>query len=354
MNNRYQKHLALNLQGREIGTQYRRHTSNQNAYRHHYQLTSAFIPDSLVPINLDDAQERNSELPPFSSLAKCLGFSPNGKYLVFHAHSRHTISVLKYSGIEGANTSRSPIHPPDVFPLTKTFKLSTFTRQDVGQAAEQDVGQTAGLPMEQDGSQGAASQQPAEEHGYQYTPIIASWWTDDSSTLVIQISMNGNDDGGGEGPIEDPPSPSIRHDRTDQEVVHQYFEESFPPNENKKSVSTGCIADPSQPSTSNGPSIAEQLRLLLKSSQNGRANTTTAKDLKSSRFPDADLFRLKTREHQIPPYFDPSEIVNPTTIAFIAFNIEFPGRNNETTLLQKHHKQFSLSHERSNIKCCTH
>lgn len=115
-------------------------------------------PNYLVPIDFDQSDLPNSDTTSFSSLAICLGFSPNGKYLAFHSNGLSTISVLKYSGIERSKSGGDTLYASDIFGKISRADLTCFSR----------------------------------EHNYDNEQSLGSWWTDDSSTIILQLSMKGS------------------------------------------------------------------------------------------------------------------------------------------------------------------
>ncbi|CAL2029584.1 unnamed protein product [Caenorhabditis brenneri] len=159
-NAKFQRNFVQNLLEREIGTDYQKHGTAQNTYRHRHQLLTSVKPNFVTHINLDYCEAPNPDLPPFSSRVRCLGFSPNGRFLAFHSHGLGSISLINYTGVEGAKTRRPTVRPSNIFQEISKFSLSRISR---------DV-------------------------DYSEVPIIGSWWTDDSTTLIVQLAMEPHED----------------------------------------------------------------------------------------------------------------------------------------------------------------
>ncbi|UMM11236.1 hypothetical protein L5515_000619 [Caenorhabditis briggsae] len=152
---KFQKHNVSNLLDREIGSENQKYKSVQNSFHHHSQLfasSSQLTNLQLIDFNKCDPSISDTQ---FDSDADCLGFSPDGKYLAFHSHAHSAISVLKYTGIENMKGAKDQSDPLNCFGGFTKFELAPITR----------------------------------EHRYQNEKIIRSWWTDDSSTLIIQLTI---------------------------------------------------------------------------------------------------------------------------------------------------------------------
>uniref|UniRef100_A0A1I7TKV5 ULP_PROTEASE domain-containing protein n=1 Tax=Caenorhabditis tropicalis TaxID=1561998 RepID=A0A1I7TKV5_9PELO len=73
------------------------------------------------------------------------------------------ISVLTYTGLEGCKNTKGVVQPSTVFGKVSNVDLGGFAR----------------------------------DHNYKNEPALGSWWSDDSSTLIVQLSMSENVDAEG-------------------------------------------------------------------------------------------------------------------------------------------------------------
>uniref|UniRef100_A0A8R1E5J3 Uncharacterized protein n=1 Tax=Caenorhabditis japonica TaxID=281687 RepID=A0A8R1E5J3_CAEJA len=143
------------LMEREIHGGKRKYKFPGQTYQHHYQLFASAKPQIACELELnkiDNVRENGSQ---FGHLAECLGFSPDGRYLAFLSHGRTAISILRYSGVKNGPPADDEAGVERMFEHAEIFNMNNLPGYNSAQRES----------------------------------VEASWWTDDSSTLIVQLKF---------------------------------------------------------------------------------------------------------------------------------------------------------------------